>query len=127
MRFDTKDKQAVLFAVALAILPLLFGNAFHQRIPHSYPVRFNNDRSSCCTHVLADDQEQPQESESDKPASSENPCPVCEFLSMACDVASTAVNILIFHHVEQRESQPVCPYVVLYRPFEPGRAPPTPV
>jgi len=140
MRFGAKYKQVVLFVVALAIMPLLFGNAVHQLIPHSCPARCHSDLLSgedsyCCTFGQDRDREQEQEPDRGKSPTPyerdmppvENPCPVCEFLSMAFDVASDAVPLSILHHVEQHESKPVRLCVVLYRPFEPARAPPTPV
>ena len=102
MKSGIEHKWVVLFVVALAIMPLLCGHAFHCLIPCTADVCRGNDHQT------------------------ENvPCPVCNFLAMPCDVAPPVAYDCVLDLIEHREPEPVRLCVLLYRPFEPGRAPPT--
>ena len=89
--------------VALAIMPLLFGHAFHCLIPCT--SGFYNSNTS--------------------PPLETGPCAVCKFLAMPRDIAQHVAWHCVIDLVERREPEPVRQFIALYRPFEPGRAPPT--
>ena len=115
MSFSVTYKRTVLFVIALAIIPLLFGNAFHYLFPGSHVS--DGGATSCCAHD--------EENDHDSLPTPEESCLVCDFLAMPCDVVPVVTGNCILDLVERRESEPVQVSVVLYRPFEPGRAPPT--
>ena len=109
-----EDKRVILFMVALVIMPLLFGNALHRLIPC---VDEHLPRSSCCSHNT-------EHEDASTPAPEES-CFICDFLAMPRDVAPTVIQDCVLDLVEHREPELVRVFVVLYRSFEPGRAPPT--
>jgi len=100
-----KYKRTVIFVVALAIMPLVCGHAFHFLIP--------------CTGDL-------YRSKSHKTSlpAERGPCAVCKLLAMPRDIALNAAWDCVLDLIERREPEPVRLCVLLYRPFEPGRAPP---
>ncbi len=119
MSFEFKHKWAVRVVVVLAIMPLLFENAFHCLLPCTDEV------SHCCAghaHLPCDSDNAGHES--GEPAPSSHSCPVCDFVATPCDVACTFTWHCVPGLVECHEPEPVHSFVVLYRPFEPGRAPP---
>ena len=103
--------------VALAIMPLLFGNAFHYLVPDAHGFLHSSEHLPCCSHE--------EKSENNSLPTPEDACLVCDFLAMPLDVARLVAWNCVLDLVEHHESEPVQVFVVLYRPFEPGRAPPT--
>ena len=85
--------------VALVIMPLLFGHTLHCLIPCTSDF-YNSNTSETA------------------------PCAVCKFLSLPRDIAQHVAWHCVFDLVERREPEPVRQFIVLYRSFEPGRAPP---
>ena len=116
---STLDKRTVLFLAALAVVPLLFGSAFHILVPGLHNSFHNNEHPLCCSHD--------GKSQSNSLLTPEESCLVCEFLAMPCNVVPAVVGHCVLDLVECRVPEPVRAFVVLYRPFEPGRAPPAAV
>ena len=111
-------KRTVLFVIVLATMPLLFGNAFHLLVPSAHvSSRDDGQQSACCAHDGPN--------ESDSLPTPEDSCLVCDFLAMPGNVAPAVDSHCVLDLVERHEPEPVRLFVVLYRPFEPGRAPPT--
>ena len=119
MNFDTIFRRAFFYLVALAIMPLLLGGAFHCLVPCTDESHSVDPQSPCCPHGH-DEQENDSTSLPEKPS-----CSVCDFLAMPRDIAHFVTWDYIPDRVELCESQPILMDVVLYRPFEPGRAPST--
>ena len=105
MKLRIQHKRVFFFVVALAVTPLLFGHAFHCLIPCTTGFYRNTDQNT--------------------PPTEKVPCAVCQFLATPCDVVPPVVCDGILDLIEHREPEPVRLCVLLYRPFEPGRAPPT--
>ena len=110
-------KRTVLFVIALAVMPLLFGNAFHCLVPGAHASHHNGEHPACCAHDGANG--------SDSLPTPEDSCLVCDFLAMPGNVAPAVDGHCVLDLVERHEPEPVRLFVVLYCPFEPGRAPPT--
>ena len=111
-----KYKWTVRFVIVLAIMPVLFGNAFHCLTPGTHGSHSSGEPSAYCSHG------EEHENETSTP---QNSCSTCDFLAMPCDVVPTVTEHCILDLVERHEPEPVQAFVILYRPFEPGRAPPT--
>ena len=116
MSFDTLRKRIALSMIALAIMPLLFGSAVHCLAPC---VDEHPPRPTCCSHNT---ERQTEHEDTSVPQES---CFVCDFLAMPRDATPTVAMDCVLDLVERREPEPVRMFVVLYRSFEPGRAPPT--
>jgi len=108
-----KYKWIVFLMTISAVVPLVIGNAFHV-IPC---LSESHASDHCCSHG--------KEHESDTQSPPEESCSICNVLAMPRDVVPSVALDCLLDLVEHRESEPVRLFVVLYRPFEPGRAPPT--
>ena len=117
MSSGIKYKWAVRFVIALAIMPILLGNTFHCLVPGTHGSHSSGGPFSCCSHNA--------EHESHSLPTTEDSCSICDFLAMPSDVTRPVAWDCVLDLVERREPEPVQAFVVLYRPFEPGRAPPT--
>ena len=105
MNVCAQYKRTVLFVVALAIMPLVFGHALHCLVP--------------CTSGFDNGSHQKT------PLPEKGPCAVCKLLAMPRDIGPLVVGNDVLDLIEHCEPEPVCVFAALYRPFEPGRAPPT--
>jgi len=117
MNYGLLHKRTVLFVIVLAVMPLAFGNAFHLLLPDTHGSLYGNVHPPCCSHD--------GKNENNSLPAPEKSCLVCDFLAMPCDVVPAVAEHCVLDLVERRKPEPARAFVVLYRPFEPGRAPPT--
>ena len=110
-----ENKRIIQLVLALAIAPILLGNAFHLLLPCT------QEATSCCTERSHSHDEG---HEGDTPSSPESICPVCDFLAMPRDVAAIVTWDCSPTLVEQYVPQTAELFITLYRSFERGRAPP---
>ena len=115
MKSYIENKRIIQLAFALAIAPILLGNAFHLLLPCT------QEAASCCAERPHSHDE---EHDGDTPSLPEDICPVCDFLAMPRDVAAVFAWDCSPTLIEQYVPQAVELFVTLYRSFERGRAPP---